>query len=138
MYRKQIARRIGDRLAIYFEQGTAGMNDEKGAAFDKCGKCGNIVVTGDVVMIPRSDFEAFSKSPRPSVPDYRMRSATKIARNKEQAEFVIECLASMTVTQAHHACVERFGEAAPSRSQVYRFAGDLGLRRAARTERRRF
>lgn len=103
--------------------------------FEKCPDCGRVVMNGEIVAVPRSKYERLIGREPAALPDYRLRSATAIARKPEQAEFVISCLATMTVTEAHTACVQRFGANAPSRSQVFRFAADLGLRRAARNQR---
>jgi hypothetical protein len=61
--------------------------------------------------------------------NYRRLSTTNLARNPAHAKFVVECLKTMTVTEAFKAFVEKFGEGVISRSQLYRFTQDIGYGR---------
>jgi hypothetical protein len=104
--------------------------------FDSCSVCGKFVSSDETVTISMAEYTELKSREnviRPDFSSYRRQSGTKIARRPEQAEFIMRLIQTMTVTEVHQQCVEKFAAAAPSRSQIYRFANDMGYRRGNHT-----
>jgi hypothetical protein len=90
----------------------------------------------DQVTISISEYEALvAKAAAVSagtLKNYRTMSATRISRCPEHAEFVLERLPVMNVTEVLNAFEARFGKGVISRSQLYRFSQDMGFVRSVR------
>jgi hypothetical protein len=67
--------------------------------------------------------------------NYRKLSRTRISRNPAYAEFIIDALPTMTPTEIMPLFEAKFGRGLISRSQLYRFAQDLGFARRRREPR---
>ncbi len=92
----------------------------------KCERCGKLAVQGDVVTISMQEFEALKRDAamggsRRRISNYRAVSRSAIARNLEMADFIIESLATKTITEVAVSVAEKFGASAPSRSSIHRF-----------------
>lgn len=99
--------------------------------FEKCRDCGRFSFTKDYVSLPIAEYEALQAKASAvnlgQLNNYRKMSRTRIARNPEHAEFVLNLLPTMTVTETLKLFQKRFGENMISRSQLYRFAHDTGF-----------
>lgn len=103
---------------------------------DRCADCGRYAVAVDTVTIASSEYELLKAkacaADLGTITSYRKMSSTRIARNPQYAEFLLALLPTMTVNEAFAQFTKRFGVKAASRSQVYRFAADMGLTFARR------
>lgn len=93
---------------------------------ERCQMCNKLALHDDTVTIPVSEYEALKTAAansvrRKTIASYRAVSGSRIAKNPEMAEFVIECAATMTTTEVREACLQRFGDITPSWSTVFRF-----------------
>lgn len=93
---------------------------------ERCQTCKKLALHEDTVTIPISEYEAMKAAAdnsvqRKKIASYRAVSGSKIAKNPEMAEFMIECAATMTVSEVEEACKQRFGDATPSWSTIFRF-----------------
>ncbi|SIQ78041.1 hypothetical protein SAMN05880590_107146 [Rhizobium sp. RU35A] len=103
------------------------------ATFEKCAECGRFAFPKGTVTLALDEYELL-KSKACAVDlglikNYRNLSRTRIARNSMHADFVLRRLPTMTVSEIMGAFVREFGEGLISRSQLYRFAQDMGGRR---------
>lgn len=93
---------------------------------EKCDQCGKLAVSGGTVTISTEEYQRLmlaAASQRLS--DYRAVSRSGIGLNPPLAEFILEKAKTMTIAKIHAACVERFGESAPSKSSIFRFIEKL-------------
>ena len=104
------------------------MNKSVGSilGLERCSTCNKLALHQETISIPVSEYEALKAAAdtsvqRKKIASYRAISGSKIAKNPEMAEFIIECAASMTVSEVREACKERFGTATPSWSSIFRF-----------------
>ncbi|MGC4409264.1 hypothetical protein D4A92_21505 [Rhizobium rosettiformans] len=104
------------------------MNKSVGSilGLERCSTCNKLALRQETISVPVSEYEALkaaadSSVQRKKIASYRAISGSKIAKNPEMAEFIIECAASMTVSEVREACKERFGAATPSWSSIFRF-----------------
>ncbi len=93
---------------------------------DKCQKCGKLAYQGDTVTVTLAEFEALKKAAdrggeRTAIARYRSLSHSPIARNPKLAEFIINFIPTMTVSEIAKAVKSEFGDSGPSRSSIYRF-----------------
>ena len=93
---------------------------------ERCLTCNKLALHEDTITIPVSEYEAMKAAAdtsvqRKKIASYRAVSGSKIAKNPEMAEFIIECAATMTVAEVEEACKQRFGAATPSWSTIFRF-----------------
>lgn len=93
---------------------------------ERCLTCNKLALHEDTITIPVSEYEAMKAAAdtsvqRKKIASYRAVSGSKIAKNPELAEFIIECAATMTVSEVTEACKQRFGAATPSWSTIFRF-----------------
>jgi hypothetical protein len=99
--------------------------------FEMCDECGRHAFPVDFISLPKAEYEALiAKASAVDVgtfKNYRKLSKTRMSRNREHAEFALERLPTMTVSEVLRAFVAKFGEGVISRSQLYRFAQDLGF-----------
>jgi DNA/RNA-binding domain of Phe-tRNA-synthetase-like protein len=107
--------------------------DELKLPFGRCNDCGRYAFPKDRIVLSVADFEALQAKAAAvdlgKLVNYRRKSRTRISRNPTQAEFVLERLPTMTVSEVFRAFNMHFGEGVVSRSQLYRFAMDMGLAR---------
>ncbi len=101
--------------------------------FEKCADCGRFAFAKDTVTLSADEY-ALLKSKAcaadlGSIKSYRKLSGTRIARSPDYADFVLRHLPTMTVSEVMEAFVKKFGEGLISRSQLYRFAQDMGFGR---------
>lgn len=97
-----------------------------------CSTCGKLAFADDLVTISASEYLALKTAAlaghaRKSLSTYRSVSRSSIAMKPELADFIVECAATMTVKQVREACLEKFKEATPSRSSIFRFVKDMKL-----------
>lgn len=93
---------------------------------ERCLTCNKLALHDDTITIPLSEYEALKAAAvnsvrRKTIASYRVVSGSRIAKNPEMAEFIIECAATMTTTEVREACLQRFGDITPSWSTIFRF-----------------
>ncbi|MFD2252673.1 CobQ-like glutamine amidotransferase family enzyme [Pseudochelatococcus lubricantis] len=93
---------------------------------NRCESCGKYVFADSVVTIPLEEYEALKARAaetrsRKSISTYRALSRSAIARSPELADFLLGTAVTKTTTEAFQLAKEKFGDACPSRSSVYRF-----------------
>lgn len=105
------------------------MND-----LEKCENCNRLVLAGETVTISVSEYELLKSKAMAAylgiLKNYRKMSGTAIARNPDYAEFVLARMPTMKISEVLKAFEQRFGVGHVSRSQLYRFTLDMGLRKS--------
>ncbi|KQX34110.1 hypothetical protein ASD04_17875 [Devosia sp. Root436] len=96
---------------------------------EKCQQCGRLAFPGEAVTISSDEYQellAFRKDREAAythhVSKVRLASRSRIARDPELAQFILQAAETMLIKEIVAACEERFGvERAPSRSSIHRF-----------------
>lgn len=103
------------------------------ATFEKCDDCGRFAFPEGKITLSVDDYQILKTKAAladlGAIQNYRKLSGTRIARHPEYADFVSRHLPTMAVSDIMTAFVKEFGEGKISRSQLYRFANDMGFRR---------
>lgn len=95
-----------------------------------CKSCGKLTFSGDPITISVSEYLALRKAAdigreRKNLSTYRAASRSAIARKPDLADFIVDCVATMTVEEVTRACHVKFGPDCTSRSSIFRFVADL-------------
>ena len=103
------------------------------ARFEKCSSCGRFAFPEGAIYVPAEEYELLKAKAAAAdlgnIKNYRKLSGTRIARTPEYADFILAALPTMTVTETLRFFERKFGVGVISRSQLYRFAQDMGLTR---------
>jgi|GEM_PF-6397834 len=93
-----------------------------------CPRCGDLAFAGGTVTIPSEEFVELSQlrqyrdAASLKLSQTRLKSHSKIARDPEVAQFVVQCAETMILREIVAECIEKFGpKRAPSRSAIHRF-----------------
>lgn len=93
-----------------------------------CQQCGKLAFPGSTVTIATDEYEELLRFRGERQTDYarlssfRLASRSKIARDPELAQYILQCAETMLIGQIEAACVTKFGrERTPSRSSIHRF-----------------
>jgi hypothetical protein len=108
-------------------------------SFVKCEDCNRFAFPEGAVFVPSDEYAVLkakaSAADLGKLKNYRKLSRTRISRNPAYAEFIIDALPTMTPTEIMPLFEAKFGRGLISRSQLYRFAQDLGFARRRREPR---
>ncbi|MFB2554030.1 hypothetical protein [Ensifer soli] len=100
---------------------------------EACKTCGKHVFADDVIAVPIAEFQALKDAAEQSnsralISRYRAVSHSRIARNPELAEFILDHFEKMTIIELTAATFKKFGRDAPSRSSIHRFLSSVRRR----------
>lgn len=96
------------------------------ANMERCADCGKLAIVTDTVTISTEEYAALCRyaeigRDRKTINSYRAISHSAIARNPALADFIVENAVTLTTSEVWRQAQEKFGNAVPSRSSVYRF-----------------
>lgn len=93
---------------------------------ERCNDCGRLALSSETVTLPADEYrkllqDAAAGRAKKAISSYRAVSRSGIGLNPELADFILDVAPTMSIAKIHAACVERFGEKAPSASSIFRF-----------------